>query len=385
MSDVEGYIVDDGIVWDINAQLIGMELAVMYGVEHGDAILSVLHSIRKNGGEFSDASLRSELNKQKILTHKAKTKYNFYVYFDFIIDCDIKILEVSLKNLQDKEWFRNKVIETATGLSAKSVSDFIVTYDALPVIEFSLSSTSYKAAYKRFYEVFTLVKGIFEFSYGARTIKRQFGETPRRLFCKFNHPPFILALFGNRQAIYTYDEVFLNTPKLIKRIADRQSTAQGLLGLFQNENADRSAYMVLENSLRLYDAAVSHPYRASSFLFYWNLLEELTVSGVYNGKTEKVLERAIKLAKTSAAVKYPNLFQHLKNLRNDVVHRGLIDLVEENHVVLIKHVVDMALENFIKVVEKFEKREQLNDYMELLTKLDEVDSLRRSLPDIDLK
>lgn len=124
-----------------------------------------------------------------------------------------------------------------------------------------------------------------------------------------------------------------------------------LIGLQKNASVlgkkpkEQSTLSLIANCLRLYSQAMDARFTHLSFLGFWQLGEAITNAKTVGGKTQKVVDR---LAWHGSRIGlkgsgYTETLRVLGDKRNDIVHRGIHD-VENDDINIIKLACEAALE-----------------------------------------
>jgi hypothetical protein len=117
-----------------------------------------------------------------------------------------------------------------------------------------------------------------------------------------------------------------------------------------NSPDKRSTARVVVDALRLYSQAVEQPYTYASVLHFWQMAEALTLAEESRGDTSRVAKR---LAITAQAVlgERIGLEQFLRDVgdrRNDIVHRGLHTVVDDEALGVLRACCEACLNWIIR-------------------------------------
>jgi|GEM_PF-7096288 len=116
----------------------------------------------------------------------------------------------------------------------------------------------------------------------------------------------------------------------------------------------------------LYQAAAEEPSHADKLLHYWQILEEISLSANFAGRTDEIAARIAKVCPGLAMGRecVQATLEYLADMRNDFVHRGRSS-VDANDVLVLKIIVDHALHFLRWAVSRFQSDLELDWYFRL--------------------
>ena len=114
----------------------------------------------------------------------------------------------------------------------------------------------------------------------------------------------------------------------------------GLCVLISEKQFDKGMNEMMSDCLRLYGMGIDTPYIDQSFLYFWNVLERVTLS--LTGNTETVLNNIKTFLPKGFWEDNINSIEFLKKFRNNRVHRGVgeVNVLDVN---LLKYLCDYSL------------------------------------------
>ncbi|KUO58452.1 hypothetical protein APF79_05980 [bacterium BRH_c32] len=208
---------------------------------------------------------------------------------------------------------------------------------------------------------FDVFRGIIEFSFTFRGFQMSSQSQPRS---KIPHPKWVIIrdhkneFDGTTFNVQDYKIVtnFKFTPKHIK-VMKRN------IRVLKSKPIHNSSKQLLVSCMRLYSDAMDGYYRYNQFLGLWNIAEAICLSEEYGGKSETVSKRLAWFGRDIGLVAsgYSNILDSLSSKRNDLVHKGISEIDDEdiNH---LKFAIDTALLWLYKSTKKFKTVRHLLHY-----------------------
>lgn len=319
--------------------------------------------------EFSDAyySIKKELASKK----PVKTKWIFFIPIEAEFENTFNY-PISITLLGNKFQFVNKISHSKRLLSTlpfrlydyeKQVKEHLTNPNMI-----FLSVTSYGedwySAWESITPSFDLLRGAIEFSFSFRGFQMSSKSKPRAII---PHPKWLIirddknVFDGTTFNVQDYKIIskFKFTPKHIKVIKNNTRTLKG-------EYSPNSSKQLLVSCLRLYSDAMDGYYYYNQFLSLWNIAEAICLSGDFGSESKKVANKLAWFGKDIGLVAtgISNIMDSLSDKRNDLVHRGLSDINEDdiNH---LKFAIDMALLWLYRSLTKFKTLKHLSHYYRL--------------------
>ncbi|MBU0473947.1 MAG: hypothetical protein KKF62_07255 [Bacteroidetes bacterium] len=228
---------------------------------------------------------------------------------------------------------------------------------------------------------FDVLRGIIEFSFSFRGFQMSSHSKPRS---KIPHPKWVIIRNHNNEFDGTTFNVqdykliskFKFTPKHIKVMKNNTR-------VLQNKPKINSSKQLLVSCMRLYSDAMDGYYRYNQFLGLWTIAEAICLSEDFGGESKKVSKRLAWFGQDIGLVAtgYTNILDSLSYKRNDLVHKGISEIYDDdiNH---LKYAIDTALLWLYRSVSKFKTIQHLLQYYRLkdlsnteLTAIDETISI----------
>ena len=231
------------------------------------------------------------------------------------------------------------------------------------------------SAWREIEPAFEALRGLIEFYLnGFQTTITFIGV--RRPLRKIPHPLWMLAYKkGNSPESFRFvidSESGTESFQLTRSILDKlQRNSQFL----RNVPKPNSTLELISDCLRLYAQAMDARFEYQCFLGLWQLAEAITRSETIGGKTDDVVKRLAWHGQTGkfAGSGYTESLKAFGKMRNDIVHKGIHD-VEENDMNILKYVCELALLWLINVRKSLPTIAHLEQFYQL-----------RTLSDADLK
>ena len=291
-----------------------------------------------NVQEFSNNY--SHYSEQKDKTDK---DCEFYVHLNFNIDFGFTLngFTVSKLEKEEKETLNYHVKEMWGDLPQ---SNREIRYDKSEVYCFKIRSNDRDTVIDNFYSTLNLFKGIMEFSYNRVKWNLKLDEQVknRMSLSTFKYPPFVyirtnglVELIPHEDYPYDYD----HDDRQVKTMGD-YLFFKHLLKLISENQFDKGMKEMMSDCFRLYGMGIDTPYVDQSFLYFWNVLERVTMS--VTGNTEQVLNNVKIFVSSEFWNDNTNSIKFLKEFRNTRVHRGTgeVSILDLN---LLKYLCDHSL------------------------------------------
>jgi hypothetical protein len=281
---------------------------------------------------------------------KEKMKLSFYFLLNHNIKLDTSLGKFRIKTVDqiDRPTVINKIEKV---LTANTKLLRTLDFEKNEIYHFETDSQSIKIATENFYSTLHLYKGILEYSYHRLKWTYDFEQLidNRKEFASFKYPLFIYITFTAEDFFnvykmhedYPYDQLDLIDYRGNK--ADSQFFNQ-VLNIFTKKNIDNGLLLILSDCFRLYGRGIDSPYLDQSFLYFWNVLEKITLS--IAGSTEQVIKRIQTFFSEEFWEDNKNSIEYLRHIRNERVHKGKgeVDILDVN---MLKYLCDKCILNLI--------------------------------------
>ena len=384
LAEVDPLIKENTLSMYHNTDLLIEELTSLYALPDFNSTLKILIFHKKNGSPFDALSFKSSIEQYYNINRKAISIFRYYIFSDLFFAESIKVGNILFEKVNDG----NSVVERIRNNNENLFSNRITDEDLnnslqFPMVCAKVYAPTPKDAYEKFYKGYSLIKGISEYSYNRGKWKSSIGEPARRSFSIFSHPLFVFEVADSSANIYAYDTTFLPKLKIAKRDSEKDIEIASTLTIFKKEHKHRNIIDIIGKCFRLYDSAISHPYKELSFRLYWNLLEEITNSLSFKGNSDKVIERSLKLIGKGIEESYPGIIKELPKIRNKSVHQG-IDEIRDVHVNFMKYLSEHSIKILMGQRDLLGDENTLGLYYEMIYKSEEdqklsLDILKRIL------
>jgi len=319
--------------------------------------------------EFSDTyyRIKKELGSKKPL----KTKWTFFIPIEAEFENTFNY-PISINLLGNKYQFVNKISHSKRLLSSlpfrlddyeKQVKEHLTSPNMI-FLSIASYGVDWDSAWENITPSFDVLRGVIEFSFSFRGFQISSHNKPR---AKIPHPKWLLirddknVFNGSTFNVQDYKIIskFKFTPKHIKVIKNNTRTLKG-------EYSPNSSKQLLVSCLRLYSDAMDGYYYYNQFLSLWNIAEAICLSDDFGGESKKVAKRLAWFGKDIglASTGIFNILDSLSCKRNDLVHKGLSDINEDdiNH---LKFAIDTALLWLYRSLSKFKTIQHLSHYYRL--------------------
>jgi hypothetical protein len=315
--------------------------------------------------------------------HTNKLKWYFFIPLQAILDPDIAKtahLRVLGKDFQlrSAEMVKSRIgkitinnLEELSILVGRSVTNIPPTF-----LIVSSEAASWRIAWERIVPAFDTLRGMIELSFGRGGWRISSYEHPRR---NVQHPTWMIIQGQDKQLMGIHFDIDQED-----KAKPYQFTLQHFDVLKQNAklfriepNTDSTASVIVD-CLRLYSQAMDARFSYMSFIGFWQLAEAITRSETIGGDTKKVIERIAwhNDRMNLVASGYKNILIGLGNKRNNIVHRGIHD-VDEDDVNIFKIACENALLWLINQLKTLPTKSHLNEFYSLRdvgeTKLDSLE------------
>lgn len=303
-------------------------------------VMNVLNTMQQKGKErYEDfVTLCQQMFGQIVpYSRTCPTSWKFYVPFDIQLGKGLK-RPVRLRILGEAFFFtsrdsvqrqlgKRKLQKIASRYRHRGGHDY--PNGAEVFLTTTSAGTSYEVAWEQIEPAFDALRGLIEFSCGFSRLQISTAQKPRRLI---PHPRLLVATTNGKDVEvayflaedHQYTQLFvLNSERLesVKMVANR----------IARQPPQDSTLAVLADSFRLYAQAMDARFNYGCFLGLWQLAEAMTLSKVFGGDVDKVVSRLSwhehRLKLVGSGVR--ESLGILKEKRNDIVHRGIHKITEE--------------------------------------------------------
>lgn len=330
-------------------------------------LFSSLHSMKYLNKGFNYEQF-DKLCKTSIEHYRLEQTIKYYLPVNYDIEKKFQLSSIPIKRVTSVKKHKS-IVKAINGYRINS-KHYEFNFDLLDensyyFLEFTLTGVDYDECYDRFYTTFLLLRGILEFGYFSNMFSFKFGRHNPKDTSLIVHPPFVyieskayksdLHFFKNRQT------------KVVTReytVKEGAESVTGLIRLLRDECQENTTIYLLSNCIRLYSLAVDSSTWEHSFLYLWNILDEITLSQKSRGNTQIVLERCIRFTDDDFINLYRNKVYSLVNVRNNLVHKG-INKIADTDVGLLKLIAVNTMFFLFEEIDNIAHLEQLELVYEL--------------------
>lgn len=247
-----------------------------------------------------------------------------------------------------------------------------VEIERTPDVFLSVSSQGSNpySAWDKVAPAFDVLRGIIELTLGIYKGRMMWGgQSARR---KIPHPLWMIAYKKETKlewiTFLTEDD---KTARLFDLTNERLTRIKENARTLTRESNPKSTMSLIADCLRLYSQAMDASFNYLSFLGFWQLAEAITRSEGYGGKTDKVVSRiawhGAKFGLKGSG--YRDTLLALGNKRNDIVHRGIHN-VEDNDINILKAACEIALDWLFVIRKSLPTTAHIEQYYSLREKSD---------------
>lgn len=242
-----------------------------------------------------------------------------------------------------------------------------VTITEIPQVFLSVSGrgASWLLAWREVAPAFDALRGILEFSfgYGGWRLSSD-GISPRR---KVPHPLWMMAKKSEAPIEWVRFITDEDKPSGVfdltnERFASIRKNARFLC----QESDSKSIESLIADCLRLYSQAMDARFRYECFLGFWQLAEAITRAETFGGSTDKVVARIAWHGEKTGLIGsgYRETLHALSKKRNDIVHRGIHE-VEDEDVNILKLACEVALAWLVRQRKSLPTKTHLDQFYRL--------------------
>ena len=205
------------------------------------------------------------------------------------------------------------------------------------------SGVTWSEAWGSLQPSFDLFRGWIEFTKGFGGFRiLSSDQSPRR---KVPHPPWLVAKAAGQQprgAIFLVQEY--PHRGLLRLTEDFVATLRRNIGSLSSQALQNSTESLLTDVLRLYAQAMDARYNYSCLLGLWQIAEAIAQPVAPSGNTDQIAKRLGFLGRETGFVAsgWEYSLTAIGKRRNQIVHRGVQDVSEEE-VTILKVAVDTAI------------------------------------------
>lgn len=324
---------------DLEYSLLFNELVKIYKDISEQLLERTLFELKIQNLNFNDEEFKNKYAKISDSISQKQNEYYFYLQLNHSIKTDIVFKSFQIAKLEGEE--KTEIIRQIKIFSKNNGYNLInVDYVKNHLYVFKTKSHSYDHAREKFYSVFHLYKGILEFSY--QKFRWHIGM-PRSIKNKkeqsfFKYPQFVYV----RNHMYVDFIEHENYPYNYMIDTENSSDIKYFEKTIEliNHCLDNGLERILSDCFRLYSRAIDTPYPDQAFLYFWNILECITLSD--HGNTELVLKRIQIYFPDVFWNTYTNSIDSLRKIRNNRVHTGKGD-IKIRDLNFLKYLCDYAI------------------------------------------
>ena len=328
-------------------------------------VLKKMKEQNKTSHEDFDCFFKSE--KKKEYQSKQLDKWNYLIPFDIE---KIYSARIAFEVLKSK--YTVISIETAQKLFGKrNISSRSIQNKISPIKQIDLPRYFLKVhgQGKTFFETWSLVDksyeilgGVFEFFYNRFTWTYTSNWFKPRL--KTLNPNWLIGFNSNREMTAAHFITEEDTSKKrIQYTPDMHKIIKKTTDIFKQSTNEKSIQNIIGNTFFLYRQAMITKYNYDCFLKLWQILEAVFLSDRFGGQTDKIIDMVTWLIDNGKHFRFSIIktLNSLKDKRNDIVHKGIID-VDDNDINLLKYICEIIIQWLLSIYRKVPTINHLDNY-----------------------
>jgi hypothetical protein len=225
-------------------------------------------------------------------------------------------------------------------------------------------------AWDRITPAFDALRGIIELSLGFFVTQIMWGEKSARR--KIPHPVWMVTYKKSSPLKWLTFETEENRSSRIYELDNKNLSRIKKNGkLLIKEPNQKSTLSLIADCLRLYSQAMDANFNHLCFLGFWQLAEAITRSQSAGGRTDKVVARLAWHGHKFDFVGsgFQNSLLYLAEKRNDIVHRGIHD-IDDDDINILKVACESALDWLFTVQKSLPTINHIDTYYGLREKSD---------------
>lgn len=327
--------------------------------------------LRNDEKDFTYENI-TELYTKLFQAFNFKQQTLYYVPVNYKLDDEYRLNSIQIKKVVSQEKHKElvdgiKYLKNNTEFLLYEWGEFnIALLDNSPYyfLEFCVHGTYVNDCYDKFHSTFLLFRGITEFYYSHDMWSFKSGKHVPRNEPMILHPPFAyipgsdfsdIHFFHNRQTKKLFDDFLIE-----KGTEEIQATFK----TFEDTIQDGTTKSILSSCFRLFGLSMDARTWEHSFLYLWNILDEITLSQDFRGNTQRVLERCIRFYPPEWGKLYQNKIRSLAEVRNNLVHKGITEITDIE-VGILKIICVNAIKVILQNIDNIQTIEQLRLFYEL--------------------
>jgi hypothetical protein len=228
----------------------------------------------------------------------------------------------------------------------------------------SSHGTSWESAWKQLIPAFDTFRGFFEFTFGFGSWRIfDSNQDPR---CLVPHPHWMIVRRNeNIEGVLFLTEEFKGNREFNLTVSKRDGLLK-LSKIIRDVPPVGSTKAVIADAMRLYGQAMDARFNYRCLLGLWQIAEAITRSDSFGGESKKVARRiaALKTVRLVASGWEKTLI-NISSKRNDIVHKGIHDHIDNHEVNILKAVCSHSILWLIDMVELLPTIEHLEQYYRL--------------------
>lgn len=354
--------------WPVSAQFMMARAALLYSSQpplNGRLMIDTLKQMDTGGlktiNDFEKLYVEQRKNKSKV-----KNLWEIYIPLDInvkddvLVPLDIKSLGRGFKLLRLKDIFSERISLIRQQLKEIDLgnSEYRQIDQIFLVVE--ARGPSWQDAWKEVEPAFNTLRGMIELTFLMFRWRISFREKPRH---KIPHPKIGVAINQsiNKSAgfIFSANKYDGSRDTLTRKDFDRLFRDISIIEDLPNKDNSLS---IAFDGLRLYAQAMDENLDYACFMGLWQMLETLTISEATGGKTDEVINRVVNLVgRDTFGCEYKMVLKTFAEKRNDIVHRGIHNIVEDD-VNNLKTISKLALNEFVKLARVLPTTQHIRQY-----------------------
>jgi|GEM_PF-4665030 len=388
LKEIEGHFTyenEDLIFFDEEYNLFFLELLrTCSNISRRDLQKSLIEMKKKNS-VFNHKEFVEEYSGQLKIKTRKNEGYKFYFLLNHSTDINVTLSNFKIRRLIDQE--RELVVKRIKFFFSHNHSSNLehkIDFTKNEVYVFESESYNSENVLDNFYSTFRLYKGILEYSYHRFKWKNEFFNNikNKKEFSCFKYPLFI---YINKNGFYDFiyhEDYPYDYMKYMENVNSKGNLKffEETLKVFGDEKLDNGIEGILSDCLRLYGTGIDIPYIDQSFLFFWNVLEKITLS--IRGDTEQVIKRIRDFFSEKFWNDNQNSITYLKDIRNNRVHKGTgdISILDLN---LLKYLCDICIYSILGNPPGSEKNFKTTKHLEVFYTIKDNQNLKEIKDIID--
>jgi len=340
------------------------------------ARLTVIELNRQNKSNILDfCSLYPKIKKKELSASKEESLYTFYIPFLAAVDKTTN-LPFTINILGYKFIFTSKIINKINYQRKlphflhphfEEIDKFIRNSNSV-FIKVNSVGFNERNAWSKIALPFDVLRGIIELTINFGSTSFFSGQKQR---AKIHHPNWLLIFSKNKPLNgMTFINDYEHKPFLYKFDQNTyEAVSNNSLAFSKKISSNNSSTELMVTALRQYADALSSKFNYNQLLGLWQVAETLTLSKEFNGKTSEVASRLTWFTKRERFIAsgYKNTLLAIAERRNDIVHRGISEISDDD-VDFLKFAVEMTLLWFFQNIKQLKTINHVSEFYRLRDK-----------------